>query len=259
MKRARWPAKFLLAFLLGLLAFAGTSHAADKPVVLFDQGHGQLFFADRGDSLDLSNLASLFEGEGFVVRIGKEPFNEKLLSGVDAVVISGPFRPLAPAEVDAVRTFLYRGGSLSIMLHIGQPLADLLQGLEIAFSNGVIHEQDGIIDGEPINFAVSYLKPHDLTKGLEGFNLYGGWALINTDDNSEIIAETGQAAWVDLNGDKKLSPGDAVQAFGVAIAGGFGQGRFVVFGDDAIFQNRFLEGPNVLLANNLVKWLKPLH
>lgn len=257
MSWVKYLVNVLLCFCFGLFVLAITSSAADKPVVLLDQGHGQMFFVDRGESLDLSSLAALFEEEGFVVSIGKEALTEKLLNGVDVLVISGPFRPFTPVEIDVIRTFLYRGGSLSIMLHIGQPLADLLQGLEIAFSNGVIHEQDGIIDGEPLNFRVSHLKPHDLTKGLEGFNLYGGWALINTDDNSEIVAETGPAAWVDLNGDKRLSSGDAVQAFGVAVAGSFGQGRFVVFGDDAMFQNMFLEGPNVLLAKNLVKWLKP--
>ncbi len=39
------------------------------------------------------------------------------------------------------------------------------------------------------------------------------------------------------------------------VAGTAGQGRFVVCGDDALFQNRFLDADNQLLANQLVRWL----
>ena len=48
---------------------------------------------------------------------------------------------------------------------------------------------------------------------------------------------------------------DAVQSFAVAIAGQSGSGRFVVFGDDAIFQNRFFKGNNQVLGRNLARWL----
>ena len=48
---------------------------------------------------------------------------------------------------------------------------------------------------------------------------------------------------------------DAVQSFAVAIAGQSGNGRFVVFGDDAIFQNQFFKGNNQVLGRNLARWL----
>jgi hypothetical protein len=32
----------------------------------------------------------------------------------------------------------------------------------------------------------------------------------------------------------------------------------VVFGDDALFQNRFLDGNNRVLAGNLARWLQPV-
>jgi hypothetical protein len=41
----------------------------------------------------------------------------------------------------------------------------------------------------------------------------------------------------------------------VVIAGSLGRGEFAVFGDDAIFQNRFLKDENLLLGKNLVKWM----
>lgn len=141
------------------------------------------------------------------------------------------------------------------MLHIGAPVAELLHRLEVDVSNGVVREREGVIKGESLNFYVTRLASHDLNKGLKQFNLYGGWALLNIGANAAIIAETSPTSWVDLNGDKKFSAGDAVQSFGVAVAGSIGKGKFVVFGDDAIFQNKFLDEVNILLGKNLVEWL----
>jgi hypothetical protein len=47
-----------------------------------------------------------------------------------------------------------------------------------------------------------------------------------------------------------------VGSFGVVVSGDLGNGRFIVFGDDAIFQNKFLDNSNRQLAKNLARWLK---
>jgi len=39
------------------------------------------------------------------------------------------------------------------------------------------------------------------------------------------------------------------------VTGTLNKGDFVIFGDDAIFQNRFLDDDNRKLATNLGKWL----
>lgn len=241
-------------FLAGL--FPVISQGADKSVVYFDQGHGQLFFADRGETLDLSGLAGLFSQSGSTVRTGRDNISDKLLSSINALVISGPFNPFSPEEIERIIRFIQKGGSVSVMLHIGPPAGDLLHALGVDFTNGVVREREGVIDNEPLNFKVTHLKAHELTSGLKQFNLYGGWGVINSDDKSEVIAETGPTAWVDLNRDKRFSQGDAVQSIGVVVAGRMGGGRFVVFGDDAIFQNKFLAGDNVLLGKRLVEWMK---
>lgn len=244
----------LLFIITGL--FIDASYGRDNQEVYFDQGHGQMFLADRENDLDLSGLAKLFINDGFLVRAGNKAFSEEFLSTIDVLIISGPFKSLSPEEVNSVIKFIQGGGKLAVMLHIGPPALELFKALKVDFSNGVIREREGIIEKEPLNFRVSRLKPHKLTKGLKRFNLYGGWAVINSDDSSKVIAETGPKAWVDLDQDKKLSQGDAVQSFGVAVAGNMGNGRFVVFGDDAIFQNRFLVGDNLLIGKRLVEWFK---
>lgn len=79
---------------------------------------------------------------------------------------------------------------------------------------------------------------------------------MNTAASAKIVASTSPKGWVDFNGDKKLSNGDIMQSFGVVVVGEIGAGRFVVFGDDAIFQNKFLDASNRQLAKNLARWLK---
>lgn len=248
--------KFISATLILCLSlFSGISKAGEKPVILFDQGHGQKFLIEKTGPLDLSNLSELFRQKELTGKSSNAKISDEVLTDASALVISGPFMPFSTDEIDSIVNFVRRGGRLCIMLHIGQPSAELLHRLDVDVSNGVIREREGIIEGESLNFHVTRLANHDLNKGLKLFNIYGGWALMNTGDNAAIIAETGPTSWVDLNRDKKFSAGDAVQSFGVAVAGKIGDGRFVVFGDDAIFQNKFLDEVNILLGKNLVEWL----
>ena len=243
----------LCCALIILLSLCSTSFAG--PTVLFDEGHGQKFMLDKNGPLDLSSFAELFRKAGCELRVQKEPITRTSLAGVDALVISGAFQPFAMEELEAVASFLSKGGRICIMLHIGSPVGSLLQFMGVNYSNGVIHETDNIIMNDPLNFAVTRLEPHPITAGLRQFKLYGAWALMNKSDNAKVIARTSPTAWVDLDGDQKFTAVDVAQSFGVAVAGRFGDGEFAVFGDDAIFQNKFLEDDNLHLANNLVGWL----
>jgi hypothetical protein len=240
-----------------ILAFMPSLAASETmgPRILFDEGHGQRFSADRSGELDLSGLASVFVQKGSTVITTHEQLSAGTLSGADVLVISGPFSPLSEQEIAAVMDFVGQGKSLAVMLHIGGPVVQLLLGLGVDVSNGVINEQKSMIGADPHNFQVSDLRKHQINRGLKKFSAYGVWAVMSFKDNSEIIAFTSPYAWVDLDGNGQLSAADAVQAFGVVVAGDLGKGRFAVFGDDAVFQNKFLTGDNLALARNLADWL----
>jgi hypothetical protein len=253
MKRFRTCCMAFVAFIFVLTA---SLHAEAAPVVLVDQSHDQRFLVEKEEPLHLSGFAAILRGEGFTVRAGAKPLSDETLQGVDVLVISGPFREINPQEVAAVGRFLERGGRMAVMIHIGQPLAELFRRIEVDFTNYVLSEQENIIGDDPKNFQVKNLADNPLFSGLTHFSLYGGWALVNTAENSRIIASTSPKAWVDFNGDGTLSKGDIVQTFGVVVAGKLGAGRFVVFGDDAIFQNKFLDESNRKLAINLARWLR---
>lgn len=243
----------LVPLALLLLLTAGT--AAASPTVLFDQGHGQRFLIDQPGPLQLSELAQRFGDGGWRIGTTDQPLSDAVLADAEALVCSGPFRPFAPEEVEAIVRFLERGGRMAVMLHIAPPAAPLLHRLGIAFSNGVIREQNRIIGDNPLDFTVNRLLPHPLTEGLEQFSLYGSWALTGTTDDVTVIASSGDRSWVDLNGNGRFDSGDASQPFGVLVTGSRGEGQFAVFGDDAIFQNRFLTGASLSLADNLIDWL----
>lgn len=229
--------------------------APPAPVILVDEGHGQRFVIGEEGPLHLSRAASIFRREGVEIRPLREPFTDQTLSGVRAVIISGPFQPVLPSEVDALMRFLERGGNLAILIHIPSPLAPLLDRLDVNFTNMVVHEQSGVIGEDTANFRVTTLSPHPLFDSILRFSLYGGWGLDALSPSTRVIARTSPSAWLDVDGDRVLSRGDMLGSFGVVVAGSRGAGRFVVFGDDAVIQNRFLDQENERLVTNLVHFL----
>ena len=225
------------------------------PVVLFDQGHGQHFLVDQDGPLNLTQFGQVFKEQGFEVRAMADRLSERNLHGIAALIISGPFKPLEPEEIGAIIKYVEEGGQLCVMLHIGMPVLDLLTKLGVAVANAPVHEQDRIINANPKDFYVDGLPDHPLTKEVDRIAFFGTWPL-NTGQGANVIAKTGPKAWVDLNRDGRLGPGDAEQEFQVMVTGQRGHGHFVVIGDDATFQNRFFVDGNRKLAENLANWFK---
>jgi hypothetical protein len=225
----------------------------NKPIIVFDEGHGQRFVIDNQGDLQLSKLAGTMRASGAQVTKTKDLLSDDSLKGVSALVISGLFKPLQPDEVEAIMRFIQKGGRLAVMMHIAPPLSNLIYRFKLGFSIAVIHERQNIID-QDINFRLTDLTPHPLFKGIDYFSAYGVWA-IDPCDAATAIARTSPTAWLDLNGNGIFSKDDLVQALAVVVTGSLGSGNYVIFGDDAIFQNRFLEGNNQKLAVNLTNWL----
>lgn len=244
----------IAALLVALAFFPGWGHASE--VVLFDEGNGQRFSADQKGDLDLSGLAEVFRKEGLRVETTREPLSGQTLAGKSALVISGPFEPLQPTEIDAVVAFLDRGGKLCVALHVAPPVASLLGRLGVNSSNGVVHEAGNVLGDRDLDFRVTRLRPHALTSGIREFSVYGSWALINATADVEIVARTTSLAWVDLNGNgEQDADTEAAQSLGILATGELGKGEFAVFADDAVFQNRFLRDGNLDMATNLARWL----
>lgn len=230
--------------------------AATAATILVDQGHGQPFVIEKSEALDLSKLAGVFKNQGLEVKATKEPLTAKSFNGVSGLVISGAFKPFAKEELEAIVKFMDNGGKLCLLLHIPHPVRPLLSRLEVAYSQSPLNEQENILEGNPKNFTVTNLASHPLTNGLHSFNTYGVWGVMPKKENGRMIATTSPRGWIDMNDDGALNQGDGIYAYGVAVAGTLGKGGFVVFGDDAIFQNQFIANENLHLARNLAGWLQ---
>ena len=247
----------MVALFMLLHSFILGAQAEDKkPTVMFDQGHGQKFLVEQEGDLQLSKLSALFKDAGYTVKTNAGMITDEAVKGTGVLLISGAFAPFSADEIDAIIRFVDTGGKLCIMLHIPQPVAGLMSRLQVYASNGVILEKENLIKNEPKNFMITKMDQHAITKGLKEFAVHGGWALISDSKQGKIIARTGSQAWIDLNRDGKFNNTDVQESFGVIIAGTLGKGKYVFFGDDAIFQNMFLEGGNMALGKNLVKWLQ---
>ena len=230
------------------------SHAGESSQsVLFDEGHGQLFSIGEKGDLQLSKLAETIRSAGVRVNKTKDSVNDDTLKGASALVVSGLFNPLQTDEVEAIIRFIQKGGRVAVMMHIAPSLGNLVFRLGLGHSQTVIHERQNVIDKD-INFRVTDLSQNPLFAGIDSFSAYGAWA-IDPRDKSTSIARTSPKAWMDLNNKDVISDKSLVGTFTVVTIGSLGTGQFVIFSDDAIFQNRFLEGNNLKLAENLTRWL----
>lgn len=246
--------KLFTLTLIGLSC--GYPAMADAPRVLFDQGHGQLFFIDREEPLDLSNLAAVFVQAGFVADSTTVPLTSSMLGQYDALILSGAFQSPDALEIEAIQQFIHRGGKLAVMLHVGPLVVPLLNKLNVSVSSAVLHDTQLAINNKSTDFPVTSLAGHLLFDQVKGFNLYGAWGLKPNDASVRIMAISQPTAWLDMN--RNQVKGDNPQGrFPVIVRGPIGSGEFLVFGDDAIFQNRFLVGNNLQLAKNLAQWMLP--
>ena len=246
-------AKLMCIMVLACGVLAARVEAAQT--VLFDTGHGERFLIGEKGPLQLSGFAETCRSAGIKVATLAKPVSDESLAGVDGLVISGAFAPFKDEEIDALVRFMVRGGKVSVMLHIAPPLGTLLDRLGINYTNGVIQEHENVIGGEPQDFRVNRIGSHPVLQGITEFSLYGVWGLMSQDGRARNVAMTSPRAWIDLRHDK-VQTKDETASFAVACAGEIGKGGFLVFGDDAIFQNKFLDKKNKELAVNLASWLK---
>lgn len=242
----------LLAACLFFFLAAAPGSAAE---VLFDQGHGQRFLIEGEGALDLGGLARVFREQKARVRSTTASLSVQTLKGADILIIAGPFAPLAAPEIAAVEEFLRQGGKLVIMAHVARPLGSLLERLGVAISILPVQEGEHLVAGRPTDFRIEDLTSHPLLQGMSSFRVYGAWALLGRGETVQELARTSERAWLDLDQDGQPGGRDPVRAFPLLVSGRLDRGTFVVFGDDALFQNRYLTEENLQLAKNLAAWL----
>lgn len=248
--------KFIKALSLAATLLSATAAYAAQPVALFDQGHGQRFVVEKTGEMNLGGLAEAFRSSGYEVRSTTEPLTPEALTGVSVVVTSGGFVPHKPEETAALKKFVEAGGGLSVMMHIAPTYEGLLSAFGIVGSSGVVHETENVEAINSLDFTAKDFSAHPLFEGVAGVKFYGSWAVASVKGGAEVVARTSKGGWIDLNRnkvrDEKVEP---LGQLGLIAVANPGSGRVAAFGDDAVFQDKFLVGDNKKLASNLAAWL----
>lgn len=230
--------------------------AQEKPVVIFDEGHGQAFLTSEKGALHLSKFAEIFRETGFDIKINKNIIQPDSINSAKAVIISGPFKPFSDQEIEALYNYVNNGGNLAVMLHIASPAAKLFEKFGVSITNGAISEAENFATDKNLDFYATNFQPHFLIDNLKSFAVYGSWGLLANNTNVKIVAQSTTKSWIDKNKNGKLDDYEPKGPFGIIATSFVGKGKFVFFADDAIFQNRFLNDDNINLGRNLANFLK---
>lgn len=240
-------------------------------------GHGERPLANQPDGLaqlqtQLGEIDYAVEDSLFLARAGAVPEDCAVL------VVAGPRTPFFPVEVEAIRSYLAKGGAVLLLL---DPLAD--SGLaELLGEWGVALGDDFVIDTSGIGslFGLDFTTPvalsygdHPVTRKHQGVMTFfqlgrsvhfdagsgrEGAALVMTSeagwaetDLSVLTSEGNQTVKLDEGVDQ---PGPVSLA--AAVRDAEAGGRLVVFGDSDFATNQYfgVQGNGDLVLNAL-SWL----
>jgi ABC-type uncharacterized transport system involved in gliding motility auxiliary subunit len=265
--------------------------APDVPKVYFVTGHGEASVETAGGGAADRGLSVLSEA---LKRENMETADTTLLTGevpadADVLAIIGPTRAFTEAEIDALNTFLDRGGRLLIAL---DPLIEpggtmrptRLEAMLAA--RGVVVHDDLVIDPSRrlpfYDLSAVYLEDfpaHPVTEGLEGFAVLMTVArsLTVEGDEGQVLVRTSNEGWgeTDLamllagkpvaldDADNQPPAATAVAVEAKAAESGEeeatenpAQYRLVVFGDSDFMTDLDISNAgNAILAANAFNWL----
>ena len=109
-KTAKLSAALIVLLLASLLPAAPLMAQSEKrPLIVFDNAHGQYYNAERLDYF-LSDLRKVYS-----VYISGQPVSDELLSNATVYILTNPRSPLTDEEAAAIKRFVERGGVAVIM------------------------------------------------------------------------------------------------------------------------------------------------
>ncbi len=251
-----------------------------KLKVYLSRGHGELDPAST-DRAGFSAAKVALEranyeiGDVLLAREARVPDDAAL------VIVAGPRQDLLPPEIDALSSYVGKGGKLLVMAPSAldtQPARG--QSLEKYLAkNGLALADDFVIELNPLGRIFGYgpevpivmqYDPHPITRGMGNLmtvfpltrSIKVGSAPANT--SAQSLARTSAQSWGETNlvalrgGSVKLDPEDAKGPLTVAAVATAGKARIVVYGSSSLAGNQFLGNPSVSNRDfflNTVSWL----
>ena len=249
-----------------------------KRVVYLVQGHGEHDPAST-ERQGFSEAKAAMERANYEVKTLALAREGKVPDDASVVVVAGPRNDYFPPEIDALETYLGRGGKLLVM--VDPPLARRAETETLRrFLNrwGVQPQDDLVIEVNPIGqlFGIGPQVPlvqqyeaHPITRDLAGvttlFPLTRSLATLRTPPaglSVQPLARTSADAWGETDrqalekGQAKPDPQDVKGPLGLAVVATRDKARVVVYGTSELAANQYLniQGNRDFFLNT-VSWL----
>ena len=221
----------------------------EKPLLLVDYAHDEIFPPLDPRDLGYARLDDVFEDAGYRVEVISEPLTEKALRNAEVYLLAGPMSQLSEEERIALKSFVERGGRVIVLVHIASPLREFLGEYNISLG-WVLAEQENTL-GRVHDFVVNDIGEDELFEGVGSLSFYGAFSV----QAPQSYAFTSPGAWEDLNLNGIREENEPRGRFALIGMAKHGEGYILVIGDDAPLANRFIdEEDNFKLARNLAEW-----
>ncbi len=234
---------------LALLLLFSACIQEEKPLLLVDYAHGEIFPPLDPRDLGYAKLDTVFKEAGYEVRVISEPLTEKELRRARVYLLAGPMNELSEEERAAVRSFVEHGGRVIVLVHIASPLRVFLAEYNMSLG-WVLAEEENTL-GRVHDFVVTGIEGGEIFKDVDSLSFHGAFSV----RAPESYAFTSDRAWEDLNLNGVWEEGEPRGRFALIGIARYGKGYVLVIGDDATLANRFIgEEDNFKLARNLAEW-----
>ncbi len=239
-------------------------------LVMSVSGHGERSL-DGGAPHDLGELGRQLAYKGFRSAASSLALVPEIPAEVNVLLLTQPRMPIPPGEVDKIRRYLARGGSLLWLLEPGslQGLQPIAEALGLALTPGVVVDPAAREAGFPLSTAVAaQYGPHAVTAQFDLITLYPQARAVGLNDDpgwhATSLVETSMRAWVEngMAGEQASFdegqdvPGPVVIGWALERGRDEGKQRVAVIGSGDFLANAHLgNAGNLDLGVNLFNWL----
>lgn len=157
--------------------------------------------------------------------------------------ILSPHDDYTPRQVDRIRGFLARGGTLVVASDF-QPYANhLLSRLGVAsrIDGRLVRDEHNYYRGPALPIASRVTAP--LNETVHQLTLNHA-SMIQADPNATLLVSTSGYAYVDANRNGELDDTETLDSYPVVVSEAVGPGRVVVVSDPSVFINAMLDRPD---------------
>jgi ABC-type uncharacterized transport system involved in gliding motility auxiliary subunit len=246
-------------------------------VVYFLTGHGERDIEQAGET-SMTRAKSTLESKNYTVKTLNLLSENQIPEDASLIVIAGPAKPVSQDEVNLLKAYLDKGGSLIVMEDPsaltqfgdeGDPLADMLSK-----DWGIIYNNDVVIDlnsPQPTTAAAAYYdKSHPVTVNMNNLVAFFPFTRsLNISNPVEGVTltplvQTNERSWGETDfeslktgGQVGLDPGEAQGPLTLVVAGenATTKGRVVVFGTSSFAVDQIFDAyGNGDMFVNSVDW-----